>query len=178
MRADKGTPEFQAKKDQGQLKRGGVEYLFERGVIDQNQCSMGRMYAGWCAAFHSKHNITCSLSRLVVSEGEMPERVENRLVDVMAAEDWFAKVSNELRRRALRDKIPYARIVLMVCVYGWNCADVQLDVKKRESTARNWLRKSFIELVDVVEMFRDQHERTQDVDIGRGKTYNSPTVDN
>lgn len=167
-KADKGTPELQEKRHSGQLVLGGVEYLFERKVITERQRNAGRAYMCWHEAFHSKHKVSSSLGRMSASEPSGEDGVQHmRLLDLMAAEDWFSRVSNELRKRELQDGIPYARIVLMVCAYGWTNRMLQRDLRKRSSTVSKWIRLAFEELVEVVELFRRIHSAKNAVDGGK-----------
>lgn len=178
---DQGTPELQAKRAQyaaefadvvesgDQTKAGGLEFLHAMGTLSREQYHAGGYYAKWGSAYHRKHNIKCSLGMLSQSDGAQEPAGERHmwLASIMDDESWFSRVSSVLRMRSVKANRPYARIVLMVSMFGWSLQDVMREGAKyrkdgkpiHHNTASAWTRRAFDMLCDTIEEEEAAHKR-------------------
>ena len=171
LEQDKGTPETQ-KKLGSQLKRGGLDYLFQQKTLNPEQRNAGNFYA-WCfRAWHQEHYPQSSLSRLAASGGGDPySDAWQKLAIIHHATGWKKLIDARLKDKTFITRKPYLHIIQHVAgLDSWNLQDVKAYCaanhvygKISDDTASRWTRQAFDVLVTIISDIKDSWERDQKV---------------
>jgi len=152
---DLGTPELRQKK-RSQKKRGGVDFLLSRRSITKKQAYYARQYKGWYEARHKESKLSSSLGKMTPRTGGYHAAQEDSLIAVMAKEDWYRVVSDELSARGLSTGRYFWDALDLVVVYERPISEFPArllgrGITIRGSTASRWVREAFQELVEIIE---------------------------
>lgn len=160
---DLGTPELQEKK-RSHKKRGGIDFLLSRKTITRKQAFYARQYRSWYDARHKGNRLYSSLGRLMPFSCDYGD-IENELLHVMAKEDWYRVVSNELSYRGISSGRHFWDAIDITAIWERPIFEFIPRLQnygvfiKSESTASRWVKEAFQELAEIIESELEMRKR-------------------